>query len=269
MRAPSRFGMLLRPTLLPATLALALTSAIPSLTAQTITGTIQAVEHPSYAGIASNFLLTDARAGGKPIYDGEMLIFCSDLAATSFDENMVSYPHALTEANSPFVLGSLEDLDVWNRYSTVQDEGVAIAMLQWFVDHHYETSFLNGDETSQYAFQNVVWEIFGDGGTANGLNFNGGNIKRSKFNAYGSNPSPELWRVMNALLDSVGSSGVTSAYVPQNRLLAIHDVRPGYQDYLGLASTPSLMQIPEPSTALLAGFALLAGCGRRNRPRKR
>ena len=235
------------------------------LCAQTITGTMEAIEHPSYAGIASNFLVVDARVDDELIYDGELLIFCSDLDATSLDEEVSSYPHDFTAANSPLVLGSLETLDIWSRYSKTQDEALALAMLHWFVDNHFESSFLNGDDTSQYAFQNVVWEILGDGGTSNGLNFLSGNIDRSKFSPYGRKDAPELWDEMNAMLDSIVAANITTAYQPQNQILAIHDIRPGYQDYIGLARTPAYMQIPEPQVLPLVGIAGILLLTRRRR----
>ncbi|MCH7225330.1 hypothetical protein [Haloferula sp. A504] len=240
-------------------------SFLPSSFAQTITGSIEAIEHPSYAGIASNFRISNARVDGETIYDGEILIFCADLDAISLDEDLSSYPHELSSTNSPLVLGAIENFDIWDRYSKTQDEAYAMAMLHWFVDHHYESAFLNGDETSQYAFQNVVWEIFGDGGTANGLNFNTGNIDRSKFSPYGRKEAPELWAAMNAMLDTIENSGVDASYSPKYQLLGIEDVRPDHQDYLALAATLDPMAIPEPGVPSLLGVAGLFLACRRSR----
>ena len=59
---------------------------------------------------------------------------------------------------------------------------MALSMALWLVDNYYDSYFQHpGAEASekQYAFQNVLWEIFGDGGTPEGLDFGTGNINRS------------------------------------------------------------------------------------------
>lgn len=265
MRNPPIGGLLLCPLRLRLLALTALVLPGLALHGQMITGTIEAIDHPSYAGIASGFTLSDAREDGDLIYDGEVLIFCSDLAASSFDEDISSYPYDLTAANSPFFVGELTTMDIWARHSTAQDEALALAQVHWLVDNYYESSVLNGDSTSQYAFQNVVWEIFGDGGTASGLDFTNGNIIRSKFGPDGSRESPELWATMNSLLAAVENSGVSADYQAQHQILAVHDTRSGYQDYVGLAASPTLMQIPEPSSFSLVGAAGLLLILRRNR----
>ncbi len=265
MRAPTRRGMLTRPRPLTPVLFTVLGLSCASLCAQTITGTVEAIDHPSYAGIASSFQISNAEADGTLIYDGDLLIFCADLDGTSLDEDIRNYPYQLNAYNSPFELGTLEEFDIWDRYSKTQDEELAISTLHWFVDNYYEDAFLNGDDTSRYAFQNVVWEIFGDAGTANGLSFNNGNIDRSKFSEYGPKSSPELWSEMNAMLDAVKDANVTLDYDPRNRILAINDTRAGYQDYIGLAADPRLMQIPEPSVMSMFGAAGILLLTRRRR----
>lgn len=240
------------------------------LTAQTLTGGLEPVRYPSYAGIASHFMLSDARAAGETIYDGELRIFSSNLSAKSIDEQeRVWYPYELTADGSPLRLGSLDTLGVWDQYLIPQDIGLAQAQVHWFVDQHYESAYLNGDETSQYAFQNVLWELYGDGGTDNGLSFWTGNIIRSKFSSSGFASAPELWDEMNLLLESVENAGVTSEYVPVYQILAVHDIRSGFSDYIGLASTPEMMNaVPEPRVAILFGCAALLLLSRRGRNRR-
>lgn len=237
-------------------LGLALNS--PGQSVAPLTGELQPVEHLEFAGIASQFLINDARVDGETLYDSQVFIFCSDVAAKSLDEDSLSYPHALTVGNSPLAIGALEDFDVWDRYGTTQDEALAIAQVHWLVDNYYESHFLSpvaGSESlMQYAFQNAIWEIFGDGGTATGLNFSDGNIDRSRFRF----SDPDLWNEMNSLIDAVSVSGVGTSYVSTYNVLGVLDERDGYQDYLALAASPELMAVPEPNTAiLLGGLAIL------------
>jgi hypothetical protein len=237
--------------------------------AQTLTGSIEAIDHPSYAGIASQFLVNDTQVDGTSVYNGQMVLFCVDLAGRSIDEEVSRYPLELSSVNSPLVMRDLESFDVWDRYATPQDEGLAIAQLHWLVDNFYESHFLGSeaDEETQYAFQNVVWEIFADGGTADGLSFTSGNVDRHKFASYGSSSAPRLWSEMNRMLDAVDSSGVTAGYVPVFEVMAIHDERGGYQDYLGLATDAGLMvtAVPEPGMAMLLGASGLLVLLRRRR----
>ena len=131
--------------------------------------------------------------------------------------------------------------------------------MRWLVDNRYDSYFLNpGANASekQYALQNVIWEIMGDGGTAAGLDFSTGNIDRTRLNdsaAYGS----AIWTIMNELLDDVKNSGVDGTYVATSEIYAALDSRVGYQDYIFLANEVTL--VPEPSAALfgLLGFGLI------------
>lgn len=231
---------------------------LPSL-AQTLTGDLTAFDHPEYAGVASHFRISNAEAGGEGIYDGELIMFCSDLAARSLDEDISSYPYQLTSANSSLSLGSLDQFDVWDRYSTSQDEALATAQLHWLVDNFYISHFLaapSGEESlRQYAFQNVIWEIFGDGATSNGLDLTNGNIRRSKFGPSGSSSSPELWSEMNNLISAVENSGVTAAYEGRYEVFGVLDSRGGYQDYFAISAQPDTFAVPEPATGLM-----LIGC---------
>lgn len=253
--------------LLPQPLLVAAFAALSSLSsrAAVVTGDLRAIDHPQYAGIASQFSIENARADGTQIYDGEIFIFCADLAARSLDEDLSNYPHSLTTGNSNLSIGTLEEFDVWDRYSTQQDESLAIAQIHWLVDNFYESHFTSptpgSENLSQYALQNVIWEIFGDGGTPEGLSFDDGNIDRSRFQS----SSPALWSEMNFLLDAVANSGVTGSYVSTYTILGVLDDRDGYQDYLALAATPELMAVPEPGVTLLGASAALLLLRRRGR----
>lgn len=250
--------------LLPSVLSLGL--LLPCPAAVQLTGELQAIDHPTFAGIASHFVINDARVGGETIYDSQVFIFCSDVAASSLDEDSLSYPHTLTEANSPLSIGALDDFDIWDRYSTTQDELLAIAQIHWLVDNYYESHFLNptpgSEDMLQYALQNVIWEIFADGGTSLGLNFRNGNVTRSQFRF----TQRALWNEMNRILNAVETSGVTADYVSTYNILGVLDEREGYQDYLALAADPVLMEIPEPDIALLAGGFGVLLILRRRRP---
>jgi hypothetical protein len=241
--------------------------------AQTLSGYLTPIEHPEYATIASQFRLDEARLDGHLLFGGTAYLFCGDYAGRSIDQNISSYPYF----TDTLTLGSLEDMDVWDRYSTPQDEALALSQAHWFIDNFYESQFLNpvGDaNTSQYAFQNVLWEIFGDGGTAAGLDFTTGNIDRSRLARGGRWEAPELWDHMNELLGAVSSSGIDASYVRENEIWAAHDGRPNYQDYLLLAMDLEDMElppdypgpaIPEPAAALLAALGSLASLRRHRR----
>ncbi len=224
--------------------------------AQDLTGLVEAYEYPQYAGVSSHFSASELQFMGEQVFNGEAFLFCSDLAARSIDEDITSYPYALSPSNSTLTMGSLEVMDVWDRYLTPQDEGVARAEVRWLVDNYFESWFLNPSsdaDARRYAFQNAIWEIFGDGGTSAGLDFETGNIDRSKFGPGGSSSSPLLWGYMNQLIQAVEGSGVDDSYVPVYQFSAALDSRAGYQDYLILAASPALM-VPEPSAAV---FCLL------------
>lgn len=261
-RSPRRRGLFLA---LFAMAALAANQA----DSQTLTGIVEEFEHTEYAGISSHFSVTDARVDGVSLYDGNVVIFCSDLAARSIDEDGISYPYVFTQENSPLSIGSMDDFHVWSRYSTPQNEAIAQAQAHWLVDNFYESYFVStpSGETSarQYAFQNVIWEIMGDGGTAAGLDFTTGNINRSKFAPGGSADAPELWAHMNTLVDAINASGVTGDYVSRYQIFAALDSRDGYQDYFALASTPEAMLVPEPSTGALVLLASGLMVSRRRR----
>ncbi|MEM1084447.1 MAG: PEP-CTERM sorting domain-containing protein [Verrucomicrobiota bacterium] len=260
MPTPHRLGrgLLLDLTLL--TLATGQTSH-----AQNLTGSVTAYEHPAYAGVASHFAISNAQANGAFVFEGDVVIFCSDLPARSLDEDISSYPFALTNANSAISIGSIDDFDIWDRYTTPQDEGLAKAQAHWFIDNYYEDYFINPpaseESARQYAFQNVLWEIMADGGTAAGLDFTTGNTNRSRFSPSGSRSAPELWSHMTTLVNAINASGVDSSYEEQFQIYGALDSRDGYQDYFLLAATTEAMAVPEPSTSMLvlAAGTLLAG----------
>lgn len=225
-----------------------------SANAQTVTGTLSAYNHPSYAGVAAHFRIDNLKVNGAEFFDGAGNIFCSDLAATSLDEDSQVYPRQVS-----LTFGNIEDMDIWDRYSTVQNESLAVAQVRWLIDHRYDSHFLSPKDNvsaRQYAFQNVIWEIMGDGGTAAGLDFRTGNINRSKFSntsRYGT----ELWSIMNQLITDVKNSGVDERYAATTKIYAAFDSRSGYQDYIFLANEAT--PVPEPSSALLGlvGLSLL------------
>jgi len=231
-----------------------------ALHAQSVTGTIMAIDHNSYAGVASQFRIDSLKVGGETIYNGRGYLFCADIVGKSIDEDPGSYPR--TAPN--LTLGTLDQMEIWNRFGNTQDEALARASAYWFIDNFYESEFINpADNASarQYAFQNVVWEIFGDAGTSNGLNFSNGNINRAKFSPSGISSNPALWGYMNTYLQAVQNSGVTSGYTSKYEVLVALDPRSSHQDYLLLAANPSLMVVPEPSSAgiaMLGGLLLLA-----------
>lgn len=236
------------------------------LNAQTITGDLDAFQHPSYASFASHFSISDFAAGGVSMFGGEVVIFCSDVDARSPDEDALTYPYTLTNANSDFSLGTLQQLDVWNTHANPQDEALAIAMALWLVDTHYADYFVApvaDAQERQYAFQNAIWEIFGDGGTSTGLSYSTGNVTRTRFAPGGPNDSPLLWGYMNTLITevtaAVNNSTLDSTYVATNDVRAALDSRPFYQDYLLVAAAP----VPEPATALLILLATLPLARRR------
>ncbi|MEP4078127.1 PEP-CTERM sorting domain-containing protein [Haloferula sp.] len=243
--------------------------AAETVQSQTLTGEVNAYDHTDYAGTASHFSLGNARVEGEFLFEGDVVIFCSDIAARSIDRDIDTYPYTLTEDNSPITMGLIEDFDVWSRYSNTQDEAVAQAQAHWLVNNFYESYFVNtpAGETHarQYAFQNALWEIMGDGGTDEGLNFTNGNINRSKFSTGGSSEAPELWAHMNILIDAVNAANVESGYKSQFQIFAALDSRDGYQDYFALASTVEPMLVPEPSSSGLILFSLGLMIARRRR----
>lgn len=245
------------PRIIIAILSLAFAAISIKSEAQTVTASMTAVTHNSYAGVASQFHLTNLKADGQEILGGEAYLFCADLVGQSLDEDSQTYPRI----TSDLTLGTMEQMEVWSRFSNTQNEPFARATAHWFVDTYYESHFLNpASDTSarQYAFQNVLWEIFGDAGTSNDLSFYTGNINRMKFSPWGSDYNPTLWSYMTDLLGSVKNSGIDASYLPKYEVLVALDSRSTYQDYLLLAADPSLMTIPETSSsALLAlGFSL-------------
>ena len=232
--------------------------------AQTLTATLTSIPHTTYAGIDSQFRLDDLLIDGEMLYAGSAYLFCADLPGRSLDEDPGSYPRPVTT----LTLGSMEDMEIWNRFSNPQDKYLALAMAYWLVDNYYDSYFLNtanNTNARQYAFGNVLWEIFGDGATSAGLNFATGNIDRSRFGPGGGSYSPNLWGYMNTLLTAVQNSGVTAAYQPTYNILVAHDSRAEYQDYLLLASDPvHMLVVPEPASALLC-MPFLATLFRRRR----
>lgn len=236
-----------------------LCSAISStLFAQNISATINKIDHSSYAGIASQFALTDLKVDGKTVYNGSGYLFCADYEGISLDEDGGNYPRIETN----LLVGTMAEMEVWDRFTNSQDESLARANAHWFIDNYYESSFLqpvNNASARQYAFQNVLWEIFGDAGTTDGLNFSNGNIDRSKFSPGGSNSNSTLWGYMNSMLDAVRNSNIDTNYQNELEVLVALDSRSSHQDYLMLAANPSLMTVPEPSSLLLGilGSALL------------
>ena len=191
---------------------------------------------------------------GEQFWGGTGNIFCSDLAATSLDEDSSVYPRPVS-----LTFGTIEEMDIWDRYSTSQNEALALAQVRWLVDNHYDSHFLNPSSNvseMQYAFQNVVWEIMGDGGTSSGLSFWTGNIVRSKFSD-SDNYGTMLWTIMNDLLDEVRNSGVTESYRATSEIYAAMDSRAGHQDYIFLANEVTI--VPEPNTVFLGliGLALI------------
>jgi len=237
----------------PISLALLCSAFASSIHAQNISATINAINHPTYAGIASGFALTDLKVDGQTIYNGSGYLFCADFEGITLDEDSSVYPRVESDLD----VGTLEQMEIWNRFGNAQDEPLARAMAHWYVDNYYESSFLqpvNDASARQYAFQNVIWEIFGDGGTLEGLNFSTGNINRSRFAPDGANNSPILWGHMNTMLDAVKNSGVDMNYVYTLDFRVALDARQTHQDYLMLAADPALMLVPEPSTFLLGAM---------------
>lgn len=247
-----------------AILALVAASIFPHAKSQTITASMTAINHNSYAGVAAQFHLTNLKAGGQEILGGEGYLFCADLVGRSLDEDSQTYPRI----TSNLTLGTMEQMKIWGRFSNTQNEPLARAMAHWVIDTYYESHFINPANNAsarQYAFQNVLWEIFGDGGTTNGLNYGNGNINRSKFGPYGSDSSPTLWSYMTNMLDATKASGVNAGYVPKYKVLVAIDSRSTHQDYLLLAANPSLMIVPEPSSTALIAIGLSLALTRRKR----
>ena len=169
----------------------------------------------------------------------------------------------------PLSEGVTDQLDVWSRHAP-RDKALATAQAMWLIDSFYQSYFADppADQISErrYAFQNAIWEIFGDGGSGSDLDLTAGYINRSKFAPGGISGAPELWSHMNLLIDAVNASEVTAAYQPTYRVITALDARPGYQDYLGLSLPPSLMLVPEPASGsliLLSGTLLLGHRRRR------
>ena len=233
--------------------ALVLVPALLPVGAQTLQGDLSPYDHPEYAGIASHFQIANATVDGQTAFNGTAIILCSDFQGTSLDEDPDPY-------SSPVSLGfaGLDDMDVWNRYSAPQNEGLVKAQVGWLVDNYYQSHFLspvNDASARQYAFQNVIWEVFYDGGTAEGLNWSTGRLDRDKFADTGQY-GPELWSYMNQLLDAVDTSGVTASYQSTLPIYSALDSRSGYQDYVLLTADIGYSNIPEPGTALLALLGL-------------
>lgn len=232
----------------------AISLTLLSANAQDITGSLNAYTHTRFASIASHFRVDDLEVGGSQFFGGTGNIFCSDLDGTSLDEDSQVYPRPVTLG-----FGRLEDMDIWDRYSTPQNESLAVAQVRWLIDNRYDSHFLNpvsGVNAKQYAFQNVIWEIMGDGGTAAGLDFTTGNINRSWLNdadKYGAS----IWNTMNDLLDDVENSGVDGSYAATSEIYSAMDSRSGYQDYIFLAN--AVTTVPEPNAAIfgLVGLALI------------
>jgi hypothetical protein len=252
------------PRFIIAILSLVIAAMSHKTNAQTITASMTSITHNSYAGVAAQFHLTNLKAGGNEILGGEGYLFCADLVGTSLDEDSQTYPRI----TSNLTLGTMEQMKIWSRFSNTQDEPLARAMAHWAIDTYYESHFLspvNNASARQYAFQNVIWEIFGDGGTTAGLNFGTGNINRSKFGPTGSSSSPTLWSYMTEMLDGVKNSGVTTSYVPKYEVLVALDSRSTHQDYLLLAASPA--SVPETSSTVLIAIGISLTLVRRKRNR--
>ncbi len=240
-------------------------SSFPHANSQTITASMTRITHNSYAGIASQFHLTNLKAGGNQILGGEGYLICTDLAGLSLDEDSGTYPRITAN----LTLGTMQDMTVWSRYSNTQNESLASATAHWVIDTYYESHFVNPVDNAsarQYAFQNLLWEVFGDAGTSSGLNYGNGNINRSKFGPGGSDSSPTLWSYMSNMLDATKASGVNSNYIPKLEVLVALDSRSTHQDYLLIAAKPSLT-IPEPSSSMLIAIGLTFAFTRRKRNR--
>lgn len=223
----------------------------PMANAQGISGILNAVNHNDYAGVASQFSLESLTVGGETIYNGSGFLFCTDYEGTSLDQDSSEYPRI----ENSLTIGTMDDLEVWNRYDNIESRAIAIASARWFVDNYYETSFLspeNNASARQYAFQNVLWEIYADAGSGTGdLDFLSGNFERQKFSPDGRRDSPLLWGYMNDMLDDLRDANVTSDYIPQYEVLVALDERETHQDYLLLAANPELAAVPEPSSSML------------------
>ena len=221
------------------------------LSAQNITADLYSVPHSNYAGIASQFRLENLQVDGQSVYSGSAYLFCADLPGKSLDQDSKTYPRI----TNTLTVGTMDQMEIWNRYSNPQNQSLAKAQAHWLVDNYYSAYFLNPQNNTnarQYAFGNVLWEIFGDGGTADGLNFSNGNINRSKFAPGGDDNSPTLWGYMNTLVNAVNNSGINQNYVPTYEIKVALDSRAEHQDYLMLAGNPNLMTVPEPTVAGLA-----------------
>ncbi len=232
------------------------------LSAQNITADLYSVPHSTYAGIASQFRLENLQVDGQSVYSGRAYLFCADLPGRSLDEDSKTYPRVINTLS----VGTMDQMEVWNRFSNAQNQSLAKAQAHWLVDNYYSSYFLNPQNNSnarQYAFGNMLWEIFGDGGTADGINFSNGNIDRSKFAPGGSSDSPTLWGYMRTLANAVNNSGVDQNYVPTFEIKVALDSRADHQDYLMLAANPNLMTVPEPTVAGLAFIGSLLMVRRR------
>ena len=238
--------------------------AVLPLPAQTLSGYLNEYAHTAYAGTSSQFRMEQARLDGQTYMGGTVNLFCGDLPGTSIDQDITSYPHY----HAAFTVGTLNQLAIWSRFSNTQNEALAIAMMRWTVDNFYLSHFLkpvNDEHARRYAFQNVIWEVLGDGATSAGLSFSTGNINRSKFAPGGSSYNATLWTYMSQMLTAVSSAGVTTAYRPIFQVEAALDARSSYQDYLIIPHEETFLPIPEPSVALLFGAAGMFVLGRRRR----
>ena len=215
----------------------------PRVGGQSLTGWLTEVPHAEFASVSSQFKMTGAQVNGSTYRGGTVYLFCADFPGNSIDQDISSYPYY----SSSFSVGGLGSLEIWNRFGTTQNEALATSMAHWLIDNYYVSYFLSPPSDvseRQYAFQNALWEIFGDGATAYGLNYSTGNINRSKFSPTGSNSEPVLWSYMNQLINAVNGSGVTTLYTPVFHVDAVLDSRSTYQDYLAVP-------VPEPSGVCL------------------
>ena len=56
-----------------------------TLFGQNISATINKIDHPTYAGIASGFELSDLKVDGQTIYNGSGYLFCADFEGTTLE----------------------------------------------------------------------------------------------------------------------------------------------------------------------------------------
>ena len=63
-----------------------------SLGGATLATSLTAIEHPSYAGVASHFSLANTTVDGETLWDGNAYMFCADLVGNSIDQDLSGYP---------------------------------------------------------------------------------------------------------------------------------------------------------------------------------